>query len=402
MRGLLSLTLALAACGELPDLPGRPDLGTERSGLVEVPNFGSNPGSLRMFTYIPSTVPAGSAPLVVAMHGCTQGAADYANAGWNDLADRLGFYVVYPQIDGNYGCLHWFMAGDTTRDSGEALSIKQMVDKMKATYAIDASRVFVTGLSSGGAMTAAMLAVYPDVFAAGAPIAGIPYGCDTSCMTGGKSWSAQEWGDAVRRGYPGYTGKRPRVSIWQGTSDTVVAFANFGELIAQWTNANGIDATADSTETVATATHRGYADGQGATLVESWELSSGGHGAPIDPPNGCGKATAYMLSVGLCSSDKIARFFGLYPAAGADAGPVAGPDAGAVAGPDAGAAAGEDAGPKPQADAGTVPPPGDGCGCGGAGGPGVVAAIASLLALLRAAGRARASRRAGGGADRAA
>jgi poly(hydroxyalkanoate) depolymerase family esterase len=161
---------------------------------VEVTGFGSNPGELRMFKHIPDQLPA-SAPLVVVMHGCTQNARTFADeSGWTQIAGKAHAALVMPeQVEANNRnkCFNWFVPDDNRRDQGEALSIKQMVDKMQADHNIDPKRIFVTGLSAGGAMTSVMLATYPDMFAGGGIVAGLPYGCANSlpdaltCMSTG-------------------------------------------------------------------------------------------------------------------------------------------------------------------------------------------------------------------------
>ncbi|MEO6341367.1 MAG: PHB depolymerase family esterase, partial [Caulobacteraceae bacterium] len=147
--------------------------------LRQVADFGVNPGGLAMFTHVPETLPA-NAPLVVVLHGCGQSAAAYdRGAGWSTLADRFGFVVLAPEQNRTKhlnGCFNWFLPGDTTRGGGEAASIRQMVAHAVATHGLDPQRVYVTGLSAGGGMTSAMLAAYPEVFAGGAIIAGLPYG----------------------------------------------------------------------------------------------------------------------------------------------------------------------------------------------------------------------------------
>ncbi len=95
------------------------------------------------------------------------------------LADRLGFAVVYAEqqpANNPKNCFSWFLPGDTARDLGEARSIRQMVEHAIAAFGIDRNRIFVTGLSAGGAMASTMLATYPEVFAGGAIIAGLPHG----------------------------------------------------------------------------------------------------------------------------------------------------------------------------------------------------------------------------------
>ncbi|MDQ4061867.1 MAG: PHB depolymerase family esterase, partial [Pseudomonadota bacterium] len=183
------------------------DIGAPAGRLAEVTGFGSNPGNLRMLAYVPEDLPA-SAPLVVVLHGCTQTAGGYdLGAGWSTLADRYGFALLLPEqqrANNPQGCFNWFQPGHIARGRGEALSIRQMVEHMLREHSLDRRRVFVTGLSAGGAMTGVMLATYPEVFAGGAIIAGLPYGSATSVpeafesMFQGRTHSEREWGDLVR------------------------------------------------------------------------------------------------------------------------------------------------------------------------------------------------------------
>ena len=128
-----------------------------QSALAQVSTFGSNPGNLNMYVYRPDNLPA-NAPLVVAMHGCTQNAnVYYSNSGWPKYADQWGFALVFPEqksANAANACFNWFTAGDVERGNGEALSIKQMVDYALTSYGLNPARVYVTGLSAGGGMTA--------------------------------------------------------------------------------------------------------------------------------------------------------------------------------------------------------------------------------------------------------
>lgn len=299
---------------------------------VEVTGFGSNPGNLRMFKVVPAGLPA-DAPVVVALHGCSQTAASYdAEPGWTLMAERWKFVLVLPQqqsANNSSGCFNWFEPGDTARGGGEALSVKQMVDRALADHAGDPSRVYVTGLSAGGAMTASLLAAYPDVFAGGAIVAGIPHGCATSmttafsCMNPGTDLTPAQWGDRVRAAYPGYTGQRPFVSIWHGSSDYVVGSANLAESMQQWTNVHGIDQVADTTETVDGYPRATYRDAAGNARVETWSITGMGHGTPVDPGTGatqCGTAGAYILDANICSSYRIGLSWGLDGGGGDDGG----------------------------------------------------------------------------------
>lgn len=298
--------------------------GTARAaGTVQVTGFGSNPGNLLMYRYTPAGLPAGR-PVVVALHGCTQSASYGEATGWTRWADTWGFALVLPQqqaANNSSQCFNWFQPGDFSRDQGEALSIRQMVARTVSDLGSDTTRVYVTGLSAGGAMTAALLADYPDVFAGGGVVAGLPYRCATTaveasvnCMTQGTVRTPQQWGDLVRQAYPSWTGARPKVSIWQGSSDSVVKPVNLAELTKQWTDVNGTGQTAAVGDTVGGFPHQVYRDASGADRVETYSVTGMDHGQPVDPGGGaqqCGTAGAYVLDVGLCSSYRIGHFWGL-------------------------------------------------------------------------------------------
>jgi poly(hydroxyalkanoate) depolymerase family esterase len=309
---LVALTSVLLA-------PGR----AAAASLQEVTGFGSNPGALRMFRYVPDGLPAGR-PVVVALHGCTQNAAGYGTGGgWLQLADRWKFSVVLPQqqsANNLSSCFNWFQTGDIARGQGEAASIAQMVDRQLADTSGDASRVQVTGLSAGGGMTAVMMAAYPEKFAAGGIVAGLPYGCAQAagspyvCMYVGATQTARQWGDRVRAARPGYTGPWPTLVAFQGTADNTVKPVNMTDLTRQWTDAHGTDQSADASDTVAGFPHQVFRDASGRAVVETYSLTGMGHGQPVDPGSGgeqCGTAGAYLLDVNLCAAYRMGRAWGL-------------------------------------------------------------------------------------------
>jgi len=285
--------------------------------LAAVASFGANPGALDMYEYVPANLPA-NAPLVVVLHGCTQTASAMETAGWNALADANGFAVLYPQqrsANQPLSCFTWYAPADIARTGGEAESILEMVDTEIATHGIDRARVYVTGVSAGGAMTAVMLAAYPDRFAAGSVMSGIPYGCATDVSSGtqceqGATKTPAQWGDLVRGADPGFSGAWPRMQVWQGTSDTTVAPGNAHELVDQWTNVRGADGTAESTTTVSTATYTTYAGGD----VELYLVNGMGHAIAtgMDALGTCpAGAGAYFSDEKICSTLRAAAFFDL-------------------------------------------------------------------------------------------
>lgn len=345
---LLAAAATLAAgCADVDEAPS-----SQADALTSVRSFGSNPGNLLAYKHVPAGIGA-RAPLVVVLHGCTQTAADYTAAGWNALADRWGFAVLYPEqqpANNRSRCFNWFEPGDIARGQGEALSIRQMIDAVRAAHELDPARVYVTGLSAGGAMTAVMLAAYPDVFAAGAVMAGLPYRCATgvgeafTCMNPGVDRAPADHAERARAQLRGFAGPYPRVSIWTGDRDTTVSPSNVVELAQQWTALHGLDEVADARATVEGAAREEHRRADGVTAVETWRVPGMAHGTAIRPGDeraaGCGRAAAYVVSAGVCSTYHAARFFGLEPAdvpADAGAPDVAAPDATApdAAAPDA-------------------------------------------------------------------
>ena len=265
------------------------------ASLTEITSFGSNPSQLRMFVYVPATVTAKPA-IVVAVHYCHgDGPAFFAGSQFDELADRYGYIVIYPSVtQASDGCFDVASAASLTHNGGsDSLGIVSMVTYVEQHYNGDPSRVYATGVSSGGMMTNVLLGSYPDVFKAGAAFAGVPFGCfavnpdalrwSNACATGTVTHTAQEWGDLVRAAYPGYTGARPRIQLWHGTNDEVLNYVNFGEAIEQWTNVHGVSQTPTSTDTPATGqTRTRYTTSGGTVVVEAYSLAGTPHNLPVD------------------------------------------------------------------------------------------------------------------------
>ncbi len=258
--------------------------------MVEFAGFGAHPGQLRMRAHVPHSV-AGR-PLVVLLHGCGQDAAGFAaDSGWIELADRLRFPLILPEQAGanNAGrCFQWFHPADIARDRGEAGSIADMTRAAIGWFGSDRRRVFVVGLSAGGAMAAALLAAYPDVFAAGAAVAGMPVGAARSGMqaimrmaSAGSDQTPEDWATQVRGAAPdGFTGPWPRLSVWQGQADTTVAPENGPMLAAQWRALQGLESPLVAEQMLNGVRHQMWPDAS-RRLVELWSLPHLPHGYPV-------------------------------------------------------------------------------------------------------------------------
>ncbi|MET9506595.1 PHB depolymerase family esterase [Streptomyces sp. NPDC006622] len=318
-RFLAAMTLALVAA-----LAGPAPHSHAAVGLTRVTDFGADPGRLAMYVHRPPSL-AEHPAVVIALHGCTQSAQGYAdNSGLPGLADRYGFLLVLAETTSSNNpnkCFNWFQATDNRRGQGEAASIRQMAAHTVSAYGADPRRIHVTGLSAGGAMTAVMLAAYPDVFRSGAVVAGLPYDCarDTgpyTCMNPGVDLTPAQWARRVRDAHPSWTGPWPRVAVWQGDRDTTVVPRNADELRDQWTALHGLSPVPSRTSLIGpdSTRHEEYAAADGTVAVEVNRVPGIGHGTPVDPGSGpeqCGSTGAPYFLDSICSSYWITHFFGL-------------------------------------------------------------------------------------------
>ncbi len=252
LRTALKAASAITAANARAAVPWPMAVASSSGPLTQVADFGSNPGRLAMFVHLPPKLATG-APLIVLLHGCGQTATTFAaDTGWMTLADRLGVPLLLPEQSGenNRGrCFNWFQPLHVRRGFGESQSIREMVATAIQLFACDPDQVFIAGLSAGGAMTAALLAAYPDVFAAGAVVAGLPVGAASSTTEAlarmaeaGPARSREDWAEQVRGLAPAaYAGRWPRVSIWQGSSDDVVDPGNAKLLAEQWSALQGLE-----------------------------------------------------------------------------------------------------------------------------------------------------------------
>lgn len=294
--------------------------------LWDFTHLAHNPGRLRTRIYVPENL-APDAPLVVVLHGSLQSAAEYDDgSGWSKLADLHGFALLFPQqrrLNNPVRAFNWFAHGDSRRNAGEPLSIVAMVSEVADQYRTDPKRVFVTGLSSGGAMTSVLLATYPEVFAGGAIIAGLPYAAPATAlgarerMRGVDSLPSPKTLAADVRGASDRVGSWPIVSVWHGGMDETVDPSNTGQIVAQWCELHGLDPNAFATQHRDGHTRKTWRNRTGREVVEEYVVSDMGHGAPILESDGTREhSPAYMLTGNVSSTQRIASFWGITPPVG--------------------------------------------------------------------------------------
>lgn len=289
--------------------------------LVEIARFGSNPGALKAWLFLPSIMPP-NAPLVVALHGCTQTADGYATgSGWSQLAEQKGFAVLYPEQQRSNNanlCFNWFEPGDTRRDHGEVASISQMIQHLIQSQGVDLRRIYVTGLSAGGAMANAMLALYPETFAGGAIIGGLPFGVASTVgeaferMQGrnppkvAKLQSALKAASSSQKAWPA-------ISVWHGTHDQTVKPRNAEQIVEQWSGVHGLSTSADRTTDIGNLSRRVWLSAKGTEAIEINLIKGMGHGIPLATKSDAsvGTPAPYMLETGVSSTMRIARSWGL-------------------------------------------------------------------------------------------
>jgi acetylxylan esterase len=308
----------------------------EAASLQPVSNWGATgvPSYVSMFIYVPDKL-ATNPPILVVSHYCGGSASGVfgqaQSGGIVAAADKYGFIMILPQTTNPASSARCWDVGSkqslTHDGGGDTQAVAQMVKYAITMYKANADRVYATGDSSGAMMTQALLAVYPDVFKAGASFAGVPAGCWSAGWTPASNWggtcasgndimAAQQWGDLARGMYPGYTGHRPRVQLFHGDADAIINYKNFGEAIKEWTNVLGLGANPTSTTSGLTlgthqATRQQWKNSCGEVVLDAFTSLGGDHG-PSDtlfnatyvvPFLGLDKTDAVDPEVAACSGD---------------------------------------------------------------------------------------------------
>lgn len=297
------------------------------TGKTVTGKFGNEAGRREYLLYVPRRsqyeAPTAGLPLVVMLHGCTQTPADFAaGTAMNRLADRQDFLVLYPgqsRTANQSVCWNWFKPGDQGARAGEPSIIADMTRDIVARYRLDERRVYVAGLSAGGAMAAILANTYPDLFAAAGVHSGLPVGAAhdlPSALAAMKRGAAARGPLGSKGGFPvGGTQRNaspPRAVptiVFHGKQDRTVHPSNAEQIVNTAVSAWPDGALTSRQEAGRAPRGRAYtrtihADAAGNVMVERWEVQGAGHAWSGGDPQG-----SYTDAQGPDASAEMVRFF---------------------------------------------------------------------------------------------
>jgi poly(hydroxyalkanoate) depolymerase family esterase len=316
----LGEVLTLLRQGDLPSFgPGSaPLVKARKAPLVPVPDgaayltrsFTCEAGSRDYKVYVPSHTDGRKRPLLIMLHGCTQNPDDFAvGTGMNWLAEERGFIAAYPgqSVSANQtACWNWFHVINQMRDQGETCIIAGITRTIMAAFDIDAERVYVAGLSAGGAMAAIMSATYPELYAATGIHSGLAFGSANDMAS---AFAAMKGAPvlAQRKSRAKSANGRVRTIVFHGASDQMVHPSN-AEVILAGARA-GLTGPAKETRQAGSAGGRAYTrtvieDARGIPHVEYWAIEGLGHAWSGGSPEG-----SHTDQHGPDASREMVRFF---------------------------------------------------------------------------------------------
>ena len=289
----------------VPVSPGEAEMKTK--GAFSTHTFTSNAGRRNYKLYVPCGYRSEPLPLVVMLHGCTQNADDFAaGTRMNEMAERHNVLVVYPNQaqDANSSmCWNWFKPKDQQQDGGEPSLIAGITREVMARYSVDPARVYVAGLSAGGAMAAIMLHVFPDLYAAAGVHSGLPYGCARDLPS---ALAAMKGGN-MGRGAMNTAPRRPMI-VFHGDADRTVHPSNAGRLVQPFaTGTTVVEAHSCSNAGRRTYSVEQFTSGNGVK-AEYWLIQGAGHAW-----SGGSSRGSYTDPAGPDATAEMLRFFLAHP-----------------------------------------------------------------------------------------
>jgi poly(hydroxyalkanoate) depolymerase family esterase len=286
--------------------PLRSDTGLPDEASFTAAQYSCPEGERRYLTYVPASAKDGLQGLIVMLHGCTQTPEDFAvGSQMNALAETHRLVIVYPHQsrgENAQSCWNWFRRGDQMRDRGEPAILAGLASEIALRHGIPTDKVFVAGLSAGGAMAAILGETYPEVFAAVGVHSGLPVG---SAKDVPSAFSAMGGNPLPRASQT--RAATARIIVLHGTADSTVHSRNADEIVRQALDA-GPDQTLQ-TEDQGTAGGRTYTravtfDSTGVALVEHWKIDGLGHAW-----SGGSSEGSYTDGQGPDASAEMIRFF---------------------------------------------------------------------------------------------
>jgi len=297
-----------------PHVARKPEADVEDRGHFSTKTYANAAGRRDYKLYVPSGYTGEPVPLIVMLHGCTQDADDFAaGTRMNTLAEQHGCLVAYPiqpQGANPSRCWNWFKPVDQQREQGEPSLIAGITRDVMTSHKVDASRVYVAGLSAGGAMAAVMVHAYPELYAAAGVHSGLPY---RSAHDLPSAFAAMKGGKRVRRGRTADAQdssalpQRPLI-VFHGDADATVHVSNGNELVRAFSAGTPSADDTSERETGRRASTRRRLTAANGVDAEHWII----HGAPHAWAGGSARGT-YTDANGPDASAEMVRFFLAHP-----------------------------------------------------------------------------------------
>jgi poly(hydroxyalkanoate) depolymerase family esterase len=294
----------------------RTQVPVPKGARFEERNYANAAGSRAYKLYVPSCYNGQVLPLVVMLHGCTQSPDDFAlGTRMNDLAEEQTFLVAYPAQDASANvskCWNWFNPGDQQRDQGEPSLIAGITSQIMRDFPVEPGRVYIAGLSAGGAAAAIMGSTYPDLYAAIGVHSGLACGAATDIPS---AFEAMRQGGSpgVSEPFQQHGCRRAvRTIVFHGDDDVIVNPVNGDQVIAQSKAAADLRTTVSRGEAPGgiSYTRTIQADESGRSILEQWVLHGAGHAW-----SGGSSAGSHTEPRGPDASREMMRFFLQHPAA---------------------------------------------------------------------------------------